>query len=84
MGLLATAFRRRVRSRRGQRLSVRGQGVNRAIVVLRRGFNYGYHYPHINAETGCYATERELPNVLARMIRDFASFSPRRYFIAGA
>lgn len=68
----------------------RREGVNRAIVegmaanvpcVLRAGFNYGHHYAYINAETGCYATEAELPQVLARMIRDRESFSPRRFFL---
>lgn len=68
----------------------RREGVNRAIVegmaanvpcVLRAGFNYGYHYPYINAETGCYATERQLPDVLRRMVGEYASFSPRRYFL---
>lgn len=69
----------------------RREGVNRAIIegiaanvpcVLRAGFNYGHRYPYINAETGCYATERELPEILAHMIRDYASFSPRRWFLA--
>lgn len=68
----------------------RREGVNRAIVegmaanlpcVLRAGFNYGYHYPYINAETGCYATDNDLPDVLGRMIEAHASFSPRRYFL---
>jgi hypothetical protein len=49
--------------------------------VLRAGFNYGHRYPYLNEETGCYADESDLPRVLQRMIRDHASFSPRRYFL---
>jgi glycosyltransferase involved in cell wall biosynthesis len=68
----------------------RREGVNRAIIegmaagvpcVLRSGFNYGYRYPYINVATGCYASDHELPDVLERMIRDHASYSPRRYFL---
>lgn len=68
----------------------RREGVNRAIIegmaaglpcVVRAGFNYGYHYPYINATTGCFATERELPRVLRRMIDTHASFDPRPFIL---
>ena len=42
----------------------RREGWNRAIIegmfagvpcVLRKGHNYGFRYPYINANTGCYS-----------------------------
>ena len=66
----------------------RKEGVNRAIVegmfadvpcLLREGFNYGYHYPHINSLTGCYANEQELPDKLIWMADNREKFSPRAW-----
>jgi glycosyltransferase involved in cell wall biosynthesis len=66
----------------------RKEGVNRAIVegmfanvpvLMRRGFNYGYHYPYINEQTGCFASESELPEKLSWMIENYQSFSPRQW-----
>lgn len=63
----------------------RREGVNRAIIegmfadvpcVVRSGFNYGYEYPYINSQTGRYATEEGLPDVLADMLKNTESFSP--------
>jgi GR25 family glycosyltransferase involved in LPS biosynthesis len=64
----------------------RKEGVNRAIVecmfagvpsIVREGFNYGYRYPYINDETGCYATERDLPQAILTMIDRSPSMVPR-------
>src|SRR5262249_40002323 len=66
------------------------EGVNRAIIegmlagvpcVLREGFNYGYHYPHVNSQTGCYSSEKGLPDVLLRMIERYGDFSPREWVL---
>lgn len=64
----------------------RREGVNRAIIeamlasvpcIVRDGFNYGYHYPYINSQTGCYSTESNLPQTLIRMVKEYESYSPR-------
>jgi glycosyltransferase involved in cell wall biosynthesis len=64
----------------------RREGSNRAIIegfaagvpgILREGFNYGYRYPHINAATGTFATERNLPDTLLRVSRSTERFDPR-------
>src|SRR5262249_30647634 len=56
----------------------RKEGVNRAIIeglfagvpcILRHGFNYGHPYPFINRQTGCFATEKSLPDDLLRLSR---------------
>jgi glycosyltransferase involved in cell wall biosynthesis len=69
----------------------RKEGVNRAIIegmfaglpcVLRAGFNYGYHYPHINPDTGCYAAEHELPDKLLGMVDHYREFAPRDWALA--
>lgn len=64
----------------------RREGSPRAIIegmaagvpcIIRTGFNYGYRYPYINQETGCFATEHELPTALAHMLERHSTFSPR-------
>src|SRR5437879_9782962 len=69
----------------------RKEGVNRAIIegmfagvpcILREGFNYGYHYPYINSQTGCFSSERHLPEQLLWMIRNYHQFSPRQWVMA--
>lgn len=69
----------------------RREGTPRAIIegmaagipcIIRTGFNYGYHYPHINEKTGAFSTENELPAVLLRVIRDHASYAPRERAVA--
>lgn len=66
----------------------RKEGVNRAIIegmfagvpcIVREGFNYGYPYPYINPETGCYSSEEELPEKLLWMIENYRQFSPREW-----
>lgn len=66
----------------------RREGVNRAIIegmfagvpcILREGFNYGYPYPYINRETGCYSSEEELPDKLFWMIENYRQFAPREW-----
>jgi glycosyltransferase involved in cell wall biosynthesis len=69
----------------------RKEGVNRAIIegmfagvpcILRDGFNYGYHYPYINSQTGCFASERHLSQQLLWMIQNYHQFSPREWVMA--
>jgi glycosyltransferase involved in cell wall biosynthesis len=69
----------------------RKEGVNKAIIeslfadvpcVLRQGFNYGYHYPYVNSSTGCFSSERALPDTLERMVERHADFSPRAWVAA--
>lgn len=66
----------------------RREGVNRAIIegmfagvpcIVRDGFNYGYCYPYINAQTGCFSTESELPEQLRRMVERHREFAPREW-----
>jgi len=66
----------------------RREGANRAIIeglfagipcILRKGFNYGYHYPYINDSTGCYSSEKDLSEKLLWMIDNYQNFSPREW-----
>ena len=69
----------------------RKEGVNRAMIegmfagipcIVREGFNYGYRYPYVNARTGCFVSEQDLPRKLLWMIENHASFSPREWVSA--
>lgn len=69
----------------------RKEGWNRAIIegmfagvpcVLRQDHNYGFPYPYINAQTGCYAHEHELAERLLWMIQNYEQFSPRQWVMA--
>ena len=69
----------------------RKEGVNRAIIeamfagtpsVVRSGFNFGHPYAHINAETGAFATEDTLPEVLLRLIDANDRLSPRQWVMS--
>ena len=69
----------------------RKEGVNRTIIegmfagvpcILRDGFNYGYPYPYINSQTGCFSSERALPEQLLWMIQNYYQFSPRKWVMA--
>jgi glycosyltransferase involved in cell wall biosynthesis len=64
----------------------RKEGVNRAIIegmfagvpcLVREGFNYGYKYSYINKQTGCFSTERQLPDTILTMLENHARFNPR-------
>jgi glycosyltransferase involved in cell wall biosynthesis len=64
----------------------RKEGVNRAIIegmfagvpcLVREGFNYGYKYSYINEQTGCFSTERQLPDTILTMLENHARFNPR-------
>ena len=64
----------------------RREGFNRAVIegmfagvpcVMRRGFNYGHPHAYVNERTGCFASERELPDRLLAMVRDHERFAPR-------
>ncbi len=64
----------------------RREGVNKAIIegmfagvpcVVREGFNYGHRYPYVNEQTGCFVSERDLPDRLLETARNQERFSPR-------
>ena len=64
----------------------RKEGANRAVieslfadvpVVVRRGLSYGYHYPYINEQTGTFAGEEDLGDVLLDMIENRQKYRPR-------
>jgi len=66
----------------------RREGVNRAIIesmfagvpcILRDGFNYGYKYPYVNEQTGCFTSETDLPQTLLGTIRSSDRYSPREW-----
>ena len=68
----------------------RFEGLNRAIIegmfcntpcILREGFNFGMHYPYINEKTGCFATEKQLPDKLLTIIDSPQGFAPRDYVV---
>jgi glycosyltransferase involved in cell wall biosynthesis len=68
----------------------RREGVNRAIIegmcagvpaLLREGFNYGYHYPYINDQTGGFASERSLPDRLLEFVRSQRARDPRAWVL---
>jgi hypothetical protein len=69
----------------------RREGVNRAIIegmftgvpcLVRCGFNYDFKYPYINANTGRYSSERDLPRNLVWMIENYERFDPRSWVMA--
>ena len=69
----------------------RREGVNRAIVegmfanvpcILRSGFNYGYQYPYVNAETGRFATEESLPDAILELLETPREYAPRDWVMA--
>jgi glycosyltransferase involved in cell wall biosynthesis len=69
----------------------RKEGVNRAIVegmfagvpcIIRDGFNYGYRYPYINAATGCFSSEEDLPDTIVTMLESYTSYAPREWAMA--
>ena len=71
-------------------LCTRREGVNRAIIegmfanvpcVVREGWNYGYRYPYINAHTGRFSTEEDLPKHLVDMVESHHTFRPRQWVL---
>jgi glycosyltransferase involved in cell wall biosynthesis len=71
-------------------LWARKEGVNRAIIecmfagvptIVRQGFNYGYSYPYINDQTGCFSTEQSLPRDLLALIERSPEMNPRRWVL---
>jgi glycosyltransferase involved in cell wall biosynthesis len=68
----------------------RREGFNRAIIegmfadvpcIIREGHNYGYKYPYVNSQTGCFANEGNLPERLLRMVKNYESFRPRQWVL---
>ena len=66
----------------------RKEGVNRAIIegmfanvpcIVRDGFNYGHRYEYINAATGAFSTETDLPSTLIRMLNRWETYQPRQW-----
>jgi glycosyltransferase involved in cell wall biosynthesis len=66
----------------------RKEGSNRSIIeslfadtpiILRAGHNYGYEYPYVNPQTGRFADERTLADVLGEMLDNPAAFAPREW-----
>jgi glycosyltransferase involved in cell wall biosynthesis len=69
----------------------RREGFNRAIIeamltgvpgILRAGHNYGQHYPYINPQTGSFADESSLPDVLLHMTKHHVEYDPRGWVMA--
>jgi glycosyltransferase involved in cell wall biosynthesis len=50
--------------------------------IMRRGFNYGASYPHINSRTGTYSDEGSLPADIMRVISKSSEFSTREWIVA--
>jgi glycosyltransferase involved in cell wall biosynthesis len=68
----------------------RKEGFNRAVIegmfagvpcLLREGFNFGYRYPYINPQTGCFTAEKRLPEQLSWMVWNHQRFSPRDWVL---
>ena len=68
----------------------RKEGANRAIieamladvpVVVRRGLSYGFAYPYINPQTGSFAEEHELGDVVLDMIENRGRYRPREWIM---
>jgi glycosyltransferase involved in cell wall biosynthesis len=69
----------------------RREGSNKAIIeamlanvptIVRDGFNYGYHYPHINPQTGAFVGEDALADAILDMIARRSQFEPRAWVMA--
>jgi glycosyltransferase involved in cell wall biosynthesis len=69
----------------------RKEGSNRAILeamltdvpcILREGHNYGYNYAYVNSQTGCYASESNLPERLLWMVQNHQQFAPRKWVLS--
>jgi glycosyltransferase involved in cell wall biosynthesis len=69
----------------------RKEGANRAIVealfadvpiVVREGLSYGHAYPYVNAETGRFANEDTLGDVLIDILSNPGQFHPRDWAMA--
>jgi len=68
----------------------RREGANRAIieamladvpVIVREGLTYGLKYPYINEQTGRFATEDNLADVLLEVMANRARYSPREWVL---
>ncbi len=69
----------------------RKEGANRAVieslfadvpVVVRRGLSYGYRYPYINEQTGAFADENDLGDVVLDIIANRHRYRPREWAMA--
>jgi glycosyltransferase involved in cell wall biosynthesis len=69
----------------------RKEGVNRAIIegmfadvpcILRHGFNYGHPYPYVNAQTGRFADEETLPDVILDLVATYGDYAPREWVLS--
>jgi glycosyltransferase involved in cell wall biosynthesis len=68
----------------------RREGFSRAVIegmlaglpcIQRAGFNYGYCHPYINAQTGIYCREEELPKALLDMSQNYGSYATREWIM---
>jgi glycosyltransferase involved in cell wall biosynthesis len=68
----------------------RKEGFNRAIIegmcanvpcIIRVGHNYGHAYSYINPLTGCFSSERDLPQKLLGVIGNPTAFAPRDWVL---
>jgi hypothetical protein len=50
--------------------------------ILRKGINFGFQYPYMNKETGYFADENDLPDVIIRMLNKHQRFRPREWVMA--
>ena len=50
--------------------------------IIRSGFDYGYHYPYVNAETGRFATEESLPETILELLETPREYAPRDWVLA--
>jgi len=69
----------------------RKEGANRAIIeamfanvpiILREGLSYGHPYPYVNGETGRFANEDNLAEVLLDMVNNYQHYHPREWALA--
>jgi glycosyltransferase involved in cell wall biosynthesis len=49
--------------------------------ILREGFNFGHRYDYINPQTGRFASEYNLADILLEMIENYPHFSPREWVL---
>jgi glycosyltransferase involved in cell wall biosynthesis len=69
----------------------RRECANRAIieamladvpVIVREGMTFGFHYPYINDQTGCFVPEADLADAMLEMIATRDRYSPRDWVLA--
>jgi glycosyltransferase involved in cell wall biosynthesis len=68
----------------------RREGFNRAIIegfyagtpgILWDGHNYGFHYPFINDQTGCFSKEQDLSRTLLHLVDNYGRYNSRSWVL---